>query len=377
MKQVVYCLLVGVSTITFAACGGGGGESTPVATTTPVEPQLPVVQTGPIWTAFSELTSAKVNAIVLDPADSTGKTLYVGASGGVFKTTDAGKSWSALDSGLANTTVYSLAIAPSDPTGQTLYAGAHAGSYQGVYKSTDGGGTWRDIGLPNIDALSLVIEPKEKESNTIFAGTTNNGVYKSTNGGTSWRAVNYVLKPRLANYSSLTVTTVNSLVIAQPTSTTPQALYAGTYWGGVFRCYSGGGSWRAVNTGLTNTLVYALAIDPTDPRMLYAATNEGVYKTINAGASWTSVSKGLPGYPAEYGGRVYSVQSLAVDPSKPRTLYAGTIKGVYQTKDGGISWSALGSGLPDYTSLPSLAIDPISQTFYAGTAAGSVYSTKP
>ena len=84
-------------------------------------------------------------------------------------------------------------------------------------------------------------------------------MFKSTNGGGNWSAVN----------TGLTDTTVSALAIDP---VTPATLYAGTDDGGVFKSTNGGGNWGAVNTGLTDPRVYALAIDPTTPATLYAGT---------------------------------------------------------------------------------------------------------
>src|SRR5437870_7033894 len=75
---------------------------------------------------------------------------------------------------------------------------------------------------------------------------------------------------------------------------TPATLYAGAYSGGVFKSTDGGGSWTAVNTGLTDVCVRTLAIDPQTPATLYAGTDRGgVFKSTNGGASWTAVNTGV------------------------------------------------------------------------------------
>src|SRR2546426_828887 len=129
--------------------------------------------------------------------------LYAGTSGGgVFKSTNEGGSWSAVNTGLNNTSIFALAIDPAAPA--TLYAGTDGG---GVFKSTNGGGRWSavNIGLTNAVILTLAIDPAAPA--TVYAGTDGGGVFKSTNGGSSWSTVN----------AGLTATTVNALVIEPPT----------------------------------------------------------------------------------------------------------------------------------------------------------------
>ena len=90
----------------------------------------------------------------------------------------------------------------------------------------------------------------------------------------------------------------------------------------MFKSTNGGANWNAVNTGLTNTYVRALAIDPVTPSTLYAGTyGGGVFKSTNGGADWSAVNTGLTGQLLIY--------ALAIDPATPATLYAGTWAGAY------------------------------------------------
>ena len=173
-------------------------------------------------------------------------------AGIAFSATDVGTS-----NGLEGGVVYALAIDPATPA--TLYAGTLGG---GVFKSTNGGANWSAVnaGLTNTDVRTLAIDPATPA--TLYAGTWCVGVFKSTNGGANWSAVN----------AGLTATAVYALAIDP---VTPATLYAGTQViGGVFKSTNGGANWSAVNTGLTATGVYALAIDPATPTTLYAGTND-------------------------------------------------------------------------------------------------------
>src|SRR5205823_7110469 len=125
--------------------------------------------------------------------------------------------------------------------------------------------------------------------------------------------------------------------------------YAGISVGGVFKSIDGGGSWSAVNTGLTYASVTALAIDPQTPTTLYAGTpvgvnNGGVFKSTNGGGSWTAVNTGLPNF--------FVVRALAIDPQTPATLYAVAVQysyplgnNLFKSTNGGGSWSAVNTGL--------------------------------
>ena len=219
------------------------------------------------------LEGGTVYALAIDPA--TPSTLYAGTGGGgVFKSTNGGAAWSAVNTGLTSTVVNALAIDPVTPS--TLYAGTRDG---GVFKSTNAGANWSAVntGVTNGYIHALAIDPATPA--TLYAGTQGGGVFKSTNGGGNWSVVD--------------IGTTNPYVWALAIDPeTPATLYTGTGGGGVFKSTNGGAYWSA--TGLTNRNVYALAIDPATPTTLYAGTLGGVFKSTNGGGNWNPVSTGLP-----------------------------------------------------------------------------------
>ena len=247
--------------------------------------------------------------------------------------------------------VCSLAIDPSMPN--TLYAGTE----RGVFKSTDGGATWSSLGLTNIDIDALAIDPGTPT--TLYAGTYGDGVFKSMDGGRTWNAAK----------AGLTNDIVYALAVDP---LTPSTLYAGVDPrypdAGVFKSTDGGSTWQAIDSLLKHSDVWALAIDPLTPTILYAGTdNGGVFKSTDGGATWSSV--GLTDV---------DIDTLAIDPGTPSTFYAGTYGdggfkstgtgGVFKSTDGGATWSSI--GLTDVY-IDTLAIDPgTPTTLYAGTYAG-------
>jgi photosystem II stability/assembly factor-like uncharacterized protein len=347
-------------------------------------------------------------SLVIDPQEPA--TLYAAMHHGVFKSTDGGASWHAATSGLplGLEDVRMLAVDPQNPG--TVYAacagdfngGAYVGG--GVYKSTDGGITWRAVnsGLPpqNLEAKSLALDPKNPD--TIYAWT-NSGMFKSTDGGASWSAANAGL-PAVFGLVSLAID-------PQDTSAVYAALQtccSGAGIGGVFKSTDGGASWVSAgledsvsvvaidpqdsstvyaasasglgirkstdgaaswglaNLGLRGTWVRALSVDPQDTSKLYAATSIGIFKTTNSGASWSEANSGLPAHPA----------SLAIDPQNSGTLYVGIIgRGIFKSTDGAANWSYAGLGGISTDFDQSLAVDPQnSGTVYA---AGFTASTAP
>ena len=122
-----------------------------------------------------------------------------------------------------------------------------------ISSNSFGDNRWINIGPEGGYVLALAINPQTPE--ILYAGTAWGGVFKSTNGGMSWTAMN----------TGLTNTYINALAINPQT---PGTLYAGTWGGGVFRSTNGGTNWTAINTGLINPYILALAIDPQTPETL-------------------------------------------------------------------------------------------------------------
>jgi hypothetical protein len=168
-----------------------------------------------VWTSNGP-EGGRINALAIDPVSPT--TLYAGTlEGGVFKSTNGGGNWSAVNTGLPTGTIdeiLALTIDPATPT--TVYAGTNSG---GVFKSTNGGGSWSAVntGLPHTGIGALAIDPATPT--TLYAGGS--GVFKSTNSGDNWSALNICLP-----HTGVSVLAIDPV--------TPTTLYAGTYGSGVF-----------------------------------------------------------------------------------------------------------------------------------------------
>ncbi|RPJ51765.1 MAG: hypothetical protein EHM21_01930, partial [Chloroflexi bacterium] len=151
---------------------------------------------------------------------------------------------------------------------------------------------------------------------------------------------------------------------------TPGTLYAAR--GEVYKSIDGGASWLAAGSGLPAdpSGVFSLAIDPTLPSTVYAGTAGGVYKSMAGGASWLAANNGL-GITDGYG----YIYAMAIDPFAPNILYVGLGDVVYKSADGGENWQQVSVDLPVSAYVYSLVIDPkMPATLYAGTY-GSVYKS--
>src|SRR6267378_453737 len=251
--------------------------------------------------------------LVIDPLTPT--TLYYPTSSGVAKSTDGGSTWRSLEiaPGLRLMGVTALAIDPQTPT--TLYAGAWSKPYvdrqgEGVFKTTDGGETWAragDLGRFNSPSgfiNSLVIEPRTP---TMVHAATNLGVCNSSDGGATWGC----------SASGLAYYHINSLRIDPRT---PSTIYANSSYE-VQISRDGGYHWSDLGTDATGAGVYILAIDPHTPTTLYGGIYAaGVVKSTDAGATWSSLNAGLTDL---------RVTDLVIDPANPAILHAATRSGVF------------------------------------------------
>jgi uncharacterized repeat protein (TIGR01451 family) len=174
----------------------------------------------------------------------------------------------------------------------------------------------------------------------------NGGMTKSGNGANSWFSSN----------SGMTSSSVLSLAI-DPSN--PSVVFAGSNGGGVLKSTNGGVNWTAINSGLTDTMIKALTIDATATSTIYLGTNtRGIFRSTNGGTTWRAINTGQNGM---------SVNAIKIDPVNSSIIYAGTNSGIFKTINGGASWSAANTGLNQGVNVTALAIDPVAtSTLYAG-----------
>lgn len=306
-----------------------------------------------------------LSAFAINPQNA--QIVYAGSATGVYKSTDAGRRWRVMNSGL-DPYVAALAIDQRNP--DVLYAGTAsytAGTPSGVFKSMNAGRTWRRMRstVSDNDVVALALHPRN--SRVVYAGT-DDGVYKSSNAGASWRKV--TTHPHAVRVFAIALDPQR-----------PATVYAGS-GGGVFKSTDAGRSWQKRNNGLfpetgTPTVqdlaegyVAAMVVNPRDPRTLYLGCENGVFKSTDGARTWRAVNSGLR---ARNGIYRYA-QSLAIDPNDPQTLYAGTaLSGLVKTTNGGRRWNAvrLPIDLPDAGSVLALALEPTnSKTVYVGMSSG-------
>jgi photosystem II stability/assembly factor-like uncharacterized protein len=319
-------------------------------------------------TAGGQTAFVPFGAFAIDPKNPN--TVYVTRFGiGVYKSTDGGASWHAANSGLPNLVNdyefmsccgSGVVIDPQNPS--TLYAPGMDPVNTVVFKSTNGGGSWKAVSSLGPAGLPvLAIDPQ----GTVYAGYR----LTSADGGVTWAATTFRLPD----------TPVPSLALD------PQN--PGTLYAGAFRTTDAGMNWYLATTSFGGS-VAALAIDPQTPSMVYAGTREskiddngdpvpcgcssasGIFKSLDGGMNWMDTQAGIG-----------CLSTIVIDPQNPSTVYAGSWYhgGVYKSTDGGMSWSAVNSGLPSGPSgvhVDALAVDPKNPgTLYAATDGGLFKST--
>ncbi len=325
---------------------------------TAVSPQAAVALD---WTARNGPEGGYVAQIAVDYTDPN--TAYLANyAGGIFKTTDGGTSWTDLH---ANFGTSKILLDPTNHT--TIYeVGGN------IFKSMDAGANWTilDLKLPCGDgAKTLVIDPKN--SSTLYAnivtkvGTTvDYYVIKSTNGGTSWNQVSWNQLSWKAHALAIDPTNSNNL-------------YASTT-AGLMKSTDGGVTWNPSGTGLDTTNFGAVVIDPKTPSNLYIVADGAVYKSANSGGQWKISSNGWETFSG------LKAENLIIDPLSPNNLYVIVRGGVtlsnapeiiYKTIDGGGQWN------PIYVSSPSedvqvVALAPSNPVnLYAGTLRHGVFKS--
>ncbi|HEV3197391.1 MAG TPA: SBBP repeat-containing protein [Bryobacteraceae bacterium] len=240
--------------------------------------------------------------------------------------------------------ISSAAAAPANPG--TLYAA----SGNQVSKSTDAGSTWTVISeLPSgVRVSGLAVDPTT--SSTVYAATSTMGIYKSVDGGLTWTAINNGI-PRLPD-NSINVAGVWVEPIA------PYTIFASGGFG-LVRSTDGGNTWTLVVGGFSYSI---LVFDPLTAGTLYFVFGNAISKSTDDGETFDRLSA-LPDQ--------VTLFTLAPDPHHAGVLYAGTSAGVYQSSDGGRTWSLKLAGVTTV-----LVADPNSPAFYANLSSyGIVKST--
>ena len=302
---------------------------------------------GASWTTqtFPGEQAGILHALELDPRVSG--TWYAGLEGenawnnGIYKTTDAGRSWTLLP-GMKGKAVWSLTLWPNDP--DVIAAGAG----DGVYLSRDAGSTWSRISPASNTELqpvvSLAFHPTD--SHILFAGTLHLP-WRTTDGGATWESIHGGMHDDSDVFS----------VRVDPAN--PKRVFASAC-SGVYRSTNEGVLWTRLPTPLGAFRTYFVSLDPRHSGVLFAGTSAGLVRSENDGASWVKVT-------------TQEIKSIAYDPVHDgRILFASTSGGVLASNDEGrtVRESDLGFVNHSFTALTGTGKVLYASSVYEPGAAG-------
>ncbi len=293
--------------------------------------------------------SGRISDIAVDAAHPD--TWYLGvASGGVWKTTNAGTTWSPIFDGQGSYSTGVVVIDPNNPL--TVWVGTGENNSQrsvsygdGVYKSIDGGKTWKNVGLEKSEHIGkILIDPRDSDTvyvaaqGPLWAAGGDRGLYKTTDGGQTWNKALDISEN----------TGVNE-VVCDPRN--PDILLASSYqrrrhvWtlvdGGpesaIYRSADAGATWTKVDNGLPKVQLgrMGLAVAPSQPDTVYAIVEaqegkSGLFRSIDGGINWEKRSDYVSSSPQYY-------NELVVDPMNPDRVYAMDTF-LHRSDDGGKTW---------------------------------------
>ncbi|MBL0169946.1 MAG: twin-arginine translocation signal domain-containing protein [Gemmatimonadaceae bacterium] len=338
-------------------------------------PPPPGSYSGLRWRHLGPFRGGRVAAVSGVPG-RTNEFYYGAVNGGVWKSIDGGRVWSPIFDEQPVASIGALAVAPTKP--DTMYVGSgestlrdSTGFGNGVYKSTDAGKTWTHLGLTDTHHIGrIAIDPKNPDIvfvaaiGKLYSASEERGVFRSTNGGKTWQRV---LRPTTSvGAVDVVIDPSDSKVVYAAlwaTRRPPWFTYAPTNGpgGGLFKSTDGGSTWTPMTKGLPAEGIgrSGIAVCPSNPRRLYAVVDcllpepggpaaaapqvgvpaasgqGGVFRSDDAGASWRRLSSD-----SALWGRGWYFEKITVDPKNADIVYVPNVS-VSRSTDGGATWVAL------------------------------------
>ncbi len=296
-------------------------------------------------------------------------THYMGTTGGgVWKTSDAGVTWNNISDGYFTTgSVGAIAVSESDPNVVFVGMGEHAvrgvmtHHGDGVYKSTDAGKTWKKIGLELTQHISrIVIHPKNPDvvfvaaQGALYGNTQERGVYKSIDGGITWKKVLFTNDKSGCVELSMDYNNPQVLYAAMNEyGRLPWKVISGGEGSGLFKSTDGGATWERIQNGLPKELgKMAVAVSRSNSNKVYVLLESdsdrelgGLFVSSNAGKSWSKVSGDH-----RLIQRAWYYIELFIDPQDEETVYVLSAPAL-RSIDGGKTWKLIQGAHGDYHDL--------------------------
>jgi len=339
----------------------------PVLAGTGLAQVTPALVGGMKWRQIGPFRGGRVIAVAGVPGDPN--TYYFGAvAGGIFKSTNAGMTWTSTFDHQAISSIGAIAVADSDPN--ILYAGSGEAclrgniSYgDGVYKSTDAGLTWKNIGLKDTRHIgAVIIDPRNPDIALIAAlghswgPNTERGVFRTADGGKTWQKVLY--KDDTTGAIDVVFDPRNSSVVyAAMWQVRRQPWYfnSGGPGSGLYKSVDGGLTWKQLQGGGLpegNLGRIGISVSGADSNRVYAlieAKEGGLYRSNDAGSTWTRVNED-----ERYRQRAWYFSHVFADPKQVDTVYVLNT-GAFRSNDGGKTFDLLPAPHGDHH---GLWIDP-------------------
>ncbi len=287
-------------------------------------------------------------------------SFLMGATGGgVWRTDDAGQTWRNISDGQITVgSIGAIEVAPSDEN--VIYVGTGSACPRGnvslgngMYRSTDEGETWKKIGLDDAGQIGrVIVHPNNPDIvwvaalGNIFTANSERGVFKSSDGGKTWKRVLFVDNETGAVDLSINPNNPRILYAAMwQAQRKPWTLIDGGTTGGIFQSKDGGSTWKKLDGGLPKGLLgrIGLSVSPANPDRIWAqiqAKKEesgGLYRSDDGGQSWKRINRD---HKLRQRGWYYS--HITADPQDENTVYASNT-GFYKSVDGGKSFDRIGT----------------------------------
>jgi photosystem II stability/assembly factor-like uncharacterized protein len=376
-----------------------------------------------VWIDPDEPETVYISTGIFDREASNSVPLKrEGGGEGIIKSTDGGKNWFPVNYGLDNLFVGTLFMHPVNP--KILIAGTGHVQYHensGVYITTNGGSSWKRT---LEDDVITSVEFSGSNPAVVYAGSSG-AIYRSENGGMTWKVISGNNRLGWGSHGVRAGFPIDFQVDPEDSN----KIYVNNYGGGNFLSTDGGKTWSTASTGYTGAQVRDIAIDPQNPSRIYAAARSGIFVSEDSGNSWRGLNF-MPANSLEWnvvcidiktpdhilaannwnasllvsstGGQTWrnvvnvpgpmtGFRSIAFAPGNTNIVYAGTSGyysagtfssdkpggGIYVSRDNGASWKQANDNSSENANVAALVVDLRNpETVYAGTTNSGILKTQ-